>query len=211
MSDLQVRGPLVGGTGSASPFTADITGAQRVADAHGRYAEAVRRGNVFFLNVTAGAATAFVGAAAGTPLIGLYNPVNSGKQFELVGCSIGSRVAASAAGTAAFNLWGGPSVLPTGTITAPTNGLTLLAIGSSARGFVNTAMTGSTAITQIMPVATYYWATAASSMFAPSSFYDLGGIVNVQPGNLVALGATAALTSATYDVTLFWEEVPLLY
>ena len=209
MSDLQVRGPLFGSTGTPSPFTADLSGAQRVTDAHGRYAEAVRRGNVYQLSVAGGAASAFTGGAGGTPLIGLMNPLASGKQLEILGVAIATRVAASAAGTVTFNLWGGVSANPTGTQTNPTNLLTLTAAGSVARGFSNTALTGSTAIGLVLPVAHYYWATAASAFAAPA-FYEIGGLVNVQPGNLIALGGSAALTSATFDVALVWEEVALL-
>jgi hypothetical protein len=209
MADQQFRGPINGGSGTSVPFTAGITGAQRIQHAHARYMEPVRIGNVYYLNVTAGAATAFTGGAAGTPLIALYNPASSGKYASILGVMVASRVAASAAGTAGFNLWGGVSNQPTGTQTAPRNINSLSQAGSSMLGFSNAALTGSTAINQIMPVATYYWATAASALLSPV-WVDLGGLVTVQPGNLVALGATAALTSATYDATLVYEELPLL-
>lgn len=209
MSDLMKVGPDYGGTGTFKPFTAGITAAQRTIDAHGRYFDTTMRGNVYFANVNGAAATAFTGGAAGTPLVGLYNPANSGKMFSILAASVGIRVSASAAGVATFNLWGGPSVLPTGTRTNPTNMLSLAASGSAAACFVNTAMTSSTAIAQLFPVASYYWATAANANLA-SNFVDIGGAVIVTPGNLVALGATAALTSATYDASLVWEELPYL-
>lgn len=209
MSDLQVRGPLYGGTGTPSPFTSDVTGAQRVQDAHGRYAEANRRGSLFQISGAAGAVSAFTGGAAGTPLLAIYNPPNSGKNLEVLFVSLASRVAASAAGTVGFNLWGGPTAAITGTNTPPTNLLSLAASGSAARGFVNTALTGSTAIGLLMPLASYYWATAAGAILSPAIF-DVSGLVIVAPGNVVALGGTAALTSATYDFAVIWEEVPAL-
>ncbi len=179
-----------------------------VSDTHSRYQEAVYRGNVYFLNVSAGAPTAFVGAAGGTPLLGIMNPLASTKNLVLLGAMIGNRVAASAAGTVTFNLWAGVSVNPTGTQTNPVNMLTMNSSGSAARGFSNAALTSSTAIGQVMPLATYYWATAAAAFMAPTTF-DIAGMVIVVPGNLLALGATAALTSATWDATLVWEEIPL--
>ena len=60
-----------------------------------------------------------------------------------------------------------------------------------------------TAMNRLLP-----WATAAAAFMAPTTF-DIAGLVIVVPGNLVALGAAAALTSATWDATLVWEEIPL--
>jgi hypothetical protein len=178
-----------------------------VSDVHAKYQEAVLRANVFFLNASAAAPTAYVGAAAGTPLIAVHNPVNSGYAIVLIGISIANRVAASAAGTVSFGLWGGPSVIPTGTQTIPTNMASLSTGGGIGRGFVNTVLTGSSALNMILSPATYYWATAAGAFVAPS-YFDVAGLVVALPGNQLAIGATSALTSATWDVTLIWEEVP---
>ncbi len=185
-------GPTLASSGSTPVVRLLNDASAGVSDTHGRYQEAVYRGNVYFLNVSAGAPTAFVGAAGGTPLLGIMNPLASTKNLVLLGAMIGNRVAASAAGTVTFNLWAGVSANPTGTQTNPVNMLTMR----------------STAIGQVMPLATYYWATAAAAFMAPTTF-DIAGMVIVVPGNLVALGATAALTSATWDATLVWEEVPL--
>jgi glucan biosynthesis protein len=67
MSDLQKVGPDYGGSGTFKPFTADTTGAQRVQDAHARYFEAVRSGNVYALsarNLTLAAGQGYAQAAA---------------------------------------------------------------------------------------------------------------------------------------------------
>lgn len=209
MSDLQVRGPLYGGSGSPSPFTANVSGAQRTTDAHGRYMDAVLRGNVYILNASGATATAYTGGAAGTPLIAIHNPANNNKNLVLLVASIANRAAASAAGVVSFGIWGGPSVLPTGTQTTPTNMYSLAATGASAKGFVNTALTGSTALSLLLSPASYYWATAASAFLA-ASYIDLAGVIMAAPGNQIAIGATSALTSATWDVSLLWEEVPAI-
>lgn len=209
MSDLMKVGADWGGAGSFKPFTAAISGAQRTADAHGRFMDAVMAGRVFSLSVAGGAVTAYTGGAAGTPLLAAHNPANSNKYLALIGIGIASRVAASAAGTVGFNLWGGPSVIPTGTATPPTNVLTQVAAGSAMRGFANAALTGSSALSLLLPLASYYWATAAGAILTPA-WFDLGGLIVVPPGNQVALGGTSALTSATYDAAMFFEEVPAL-
>ena len=208
MSEMKV-GPNWGGSGTFGPFTSGFSGAQRVVDAHGKYLDAVLGNRVFQLSVAGGAATAYTGGAAGTPLIAVHNPDNSGKYLALLAAGIASRVAASAAGTVGFNLWAGPSVLPTGTPTTPRNLLSQASGGAVGVGFSNAALTGSTALGLLLPLASYYWATGAGAFVAPVVF-DLAGLVVVAPGNQVALGATAALTSATYDVALIWEELPLL-
>ena len=207
MSELQRVGQVVGTGGTLVPFTAGITGAQRVSDAHGRYFEAAIAGNTYKLSVAAGAATAYVGAAGGTPLLAIHNPPNSDVWLNLLMVGLGGRVASSLAGTVGFNLWGGPSATPTGTMTAPTNLKSLSAAGAAALGFSNAALTGSTALGLLLPLFTYYWATAAAAFAAPALF-DVAGMVLLAPGNQVALGGTAALTSATYDASIIWEELP---
>lgn len=175
---------------------------------HGRYYEQAKNGGVFYLSVAAGAATAYAGAAAGTPLLAIHNPASSGKNLAILFASVSIDVAASAAGTVSFSIWGGPSVIPTGTATAPTNMLSQAATGAVAKGFANAALTGSTALALIQPLGTYYWATAASALLAPIQV-DIGGLIIVAPGNQVAIGGTAALTSATYSATLMWDEVDI--
>lgn len=183
------------------------TGELNTADAHGRYQEAVYRGGVYFLTLSAGAATAYTGAGGGTPLLSIHNPTGSGKNLVLLGVGIANRVAASGAGTVSFQLWTGPSVTPTGTATSPTSMLSQQATGSVARGGVNTALTSSTALTNNFPLMSYYWATAAAAATTGPTWYDIGGMFIVAPGNQLNLGGTAALTSATWDASVTWEEI----
>lgn len=204
-------GPQQLATGNSTTLRQSGTGEMVATDAHGRYYETTVRGNVYSVTVSGGAATAFVGGAAGTPLVSLYNPTGSGKNLVLISASVGSRVAASAAGTVTFNIWGGISAANTGTTVTPTNMATLVAAGSVAKASSNAATTSTTAITGNGPIyvlGTYYWATAAGAILAPLQA-DIAGQIIVAPGVLVALGGTAALTSATYDVSLIWEEVPI--
>lgn len=209
MSDLQRVGPVYGGAGAAAPFTAGPSAAQRVQDAHGRYLQVVLEGRAFYLSGAASAPTAYVGAAAGTPLAAVHNPVGSGKIIAALLVGFSQRAAASAAGQTGLNLWAGPSVAPTGTQTAPRNALSQSQGGSAALGFVNAALTGSTALNLALPLLTHYWATAAGA-FSNPGLLDCGGIVLATPGNQVALGLTVVPTSVTVDWALYWEELPYL-
>lgn len=208
MSDLQVRGPLWGGTGTPAPFTSANSGAQRVTDAHGKYFEAVSRGNVFFMSVAAGAPTAYTGAAGGTPLLAVHNPAGSGKVLNLLMTSAGSRVVASSIGPTAIALWAGASVVPTGTQTTPRNALTFAQSGGMGLGFSNAALTGSTALNLAMVLNNHFWGTSVGVSNA-TGMVDLSGMIVLMPGMQAAVGATLALTGLTWDVSLFWEEIQL--
>lgn len=201
-------GPQVLQDGTTTTVRQGKTGELVVTDAHGRYQEATYRGNVYGLTLAAGAATAYTGAAGGTPLLSIHNPVGSGKNLVLLSVGFASRVAASAAGTVTLQLWSGISVTPTGTLTAPTNMLSQVNSGSVAVAGVNTALTSSTALTHNFPLFTYYWATAAGAFGTPG-YFDPAGLFIVTPGTQLNLGATAALTSATYDAHMIWEEIAL--
>lgn len=209
MSDLQRVGPVFGGLGTAPPFTAGPSGAQRIQDTHGRYLQAVLENRVFGLSGAAAAPTAYVGAAGGTPLLAVHNPATSNKILALLMVSVAQRATATGAGTTGLNVWSGPSAQPTGTLTPPTNALSLVAQGSAGRGHVNTALTGSTALALALGLYTHYWATAAAAFSSPGMF-DVGGLVLAAPGNQIAVGLTVVPTSVTVDVAMWWEELPYL-
>lgn len=211
MANLQGQvGPVTGSDGSNPNFRQGRTSELNTADAHGRYNELVARGNAYSLTVAAGAVSAFAGGAGGTPLISIFNPPGSGKNLSVLFASVSVHASASGAGIVSFSLWGGVSVANTGTLTSPTNLLTLQTGGSVAKGSSNAATTSTTAISGNGPlfnVGSYYWATAAAATLGPL-FADIGGAIVCAPGNLVAFGGSAALTSATYDASLIWEELP---
>lgn len=209
--DVMNRGPVWGAQGSAAPFTASLSSSQRTNDAHGKYLDALIGNRLFSLSVAAAAATAYTGGAAGTPFIAIHNPANSGKLLSLLALAFANAVAASAAGTVVGNIYWGPSALPTGTVSNPVSQLSGLASGSSGVGFRNTALTGSTALANMMPVNSYYWATAAgAAQVSGPAILDINGLITLAPGNQAAFGLSAALTSAQWTAALFWEELPFL-
>jgi hypothetical protein len=182
-----------------------------VSELHGRYYEQAYRNNLFNLSVTTAAAiTAYTGAAGGTPQIAVYNPIGSGKNAVILYASFANIVAASAAGTVAWSLYFGPTAAITQTTTSSAVNMgTLQKTGSVMTGFTNVALTSSTALTNNIPIGFYYWATAAGAFNSAPTMVDLGGSLVVPPGTMVALGGSAALTSATWIGSLTWEEVPI--
>ena len=203
---IQTSGP-----GSTPVLRALFSGEAGVADVHARYQEAQCRQNVYTLFSTAQNPTgAFPFAAAGTPLIGLVNPVGSGKNLVLLSVSLGVETTGTAAVATTFGLtMTGLLVLGSGTVTNPTNMYSCQTTGSVAKGFLNTAMTSNTIQNAIVtiPLVSIGLTAATAVVNAMPATFDLGGVVVVAPGNLVTLGVSATLTSAKIDSTLIWEEV----
>ena len=182
-----------------------------VSELHGRYYETTYRNNSFLLSVsTAAAVTAYAGAAAGTPMLAIFNPVGSGRNAVLNKISVGNVVAASAAGTVSFALWFGTTATITqATTVTPWNMATQLQSGSVVTGFRNVALTSGSAATNAIALASYYWATAAGVGLVSNGVFDLEGAVIIPPGSYAAIGGSAALTSATWIGSMQWEEVPV--
>jgi hypothetical protein len=182
-----------------------------VSSLHGRYYETTYRNNSFMLSVsTAAAVTAYTGGAAGTPMICLFNPSGSGRNAVLYKVSIGNVVAASAAGTANFGVYfGNTAAITQASTTTPWSMLTQLQSGSVVTGFRNVALTSGSAASNVIPIATYYFATAAGAALVTGGPVDLEGSVIIPPGAYAALGGSSALTSATWIGSMQWEEVPI--
>ena len=169
-----------------------------------------KNNKVYFQQVTAANPTAFTGGAAGTPLIGVYNPVGSGVDCVILSTRIGVRTQGTAAGAYDAAWYGGVSVLPTGTNTVPINAYSQQATGSAMKSYVNTAMTGSTAVTLTAPIVglganpgTTAPATVAVVNDAPN------GVVIASPGVLQALGVSFSGTAGSFDVAVYWAELPV--
>jgi hypothetical protein len=173
------------------------------------YYTLVKTGFVYFLPAAAANVSTFVGGAGGTPLLAIFNPPNSGKDLII----LQSRIAVRTTGTAAvgldFNWWIGPSASPTGTRTNPFNSYSLAQAGAQALGFVNTALTGSTALGGGPFPVLSIGNIAVAGVQVVGQFYDeTRGLVLVAPGNLAALGASAGTTAASFDAAITWAETP---
>jgi|SRR5579864_70031 len=167
-------------------------------------------GKVFYIAAAGANPTGFTGGAAGTPLLGVMNPLGSGVNLVFLVATIGIRTEGTGIAGQDFALYTGLSALPTGTVTAPTNSLSQQTSGSGAKGFVNTAMTGSTAINlaaSLLSIGVTPGATATKDVVP--GIFDLSGFAIAAPGTLVALGASGTGTAASMDCSLFWAELPV--
>ena len=176
-----------------------------------QYYTLLKNGKVFSAGGTGLNPSAFSGGAAGTPLLGLYNPSGSGVDLVLLQSRTSVRTTGTAA-AAGFGLnffavnQGGVAV--TGTQTASRSMYSQSAVGSNGYAMVNVANTGALASTLIAPSLSIGNVSATAGL-NPGLFVDnIAGAIVVAPGCYLALGAALALTGGLLDVALIWAELP---
>ena len=198
LADVRV-GPVVATDGATPTARADKTGALVTTDAHGKYMEAVLRGNVFFAANQA-AATFSVGLTT-TTAVGLIiaNPPGSSKlivplQVEFVNTGV-------IVGVAGISIRGYSA-----TAIAHTTALTVSnALIGSGNAPVGTADSGS-ALTAAPVVAKLLYSVLSTNtaVISQATVYDLGGSIILPPGTAMAVLASAAITGFA---SCLWEEV----
>lgn len=169
-----------------------------------------KAGRTFVVTGAAANPTAFTGGAAGTPLIGLFNPVASGVDLVILQARVGIRTTGTVAGTLDFAFWGvnQGGVAVTGTQTAARNTYSLAATGGVGYAMVNVANTAALASALISPSFSL-GAVGATATLIPGVFVDdVKGAIVVAPGCYLAFGSTSALTGGSLDVGLMWSEIP---
>ena len=170
------------------------------------------RGQTFCLSAASQTPTAFVGAAGGTPLLAIWNPANTGKNLVLIQAGIGVVAAASAAGLTQFRIYAGATAAITqATTTVPRNLASLAQNGSIATGFVDVALTSSTAMNYLLTMGNYYWGASGgdASFLSQPNTYNADGCIIVPPAAALAIGAVTIPTSMTNDAWLIWSEVSI--
>ncbi len=176
-----------------------------------QYYTLLKNNRVFSLAALAANPTAFTGGAAGTPLIGLYNPAVSGVDLVLLQLRLGVRTTGTAAATLDFSFYGvnQGNVAVTGTQTQARSMYSLSATGSAAYGMVNVANTAALASNLIAPSVSLGNVAATAVTNAALFLDDIKGAIVVSPGAYVAFGASATLTAASIDAVVIWAELPV--
>ena len=188
-----------------------ILGELMVSEAMAQYYAMVKSGMVFSVSASAVNPAAFTGGAAGTPMIGLYNPASSGVDLVILQAVLGVRTTGTAAVATDFNFWtvnqGGVAV--TGTQTAATSLYSQAATGAQGYAMVNVANTAALATTLRRPSVSV-GLTAATAVTDVGVFVDdIKGLIVLPPGGYLAWGIAAALTAGSFDASLLWAETPL--
>lgn len=191
-------------------FPAGSLGEQLQSRIFPDYYTLLKNGYLFTSAIVAANPSAFVGGAAGTPLIGLYNPSTSGKDLVLLEAVVGIRTTGTAAGAVDFNHWGVAqgTTAPTGTTSAPRNLYTLGTGGSSTLAMLNTANTGALASSLLRPSLSLGNVTTTAGVNVGLFRDEIRGELIVPPGGYYAFAAAVALTAASLDIGLIWAEVP---
>lgn len=205
MSDVQIRGPIYGASGTPAPFTAGHSAGQRTQDAHARFMDAVLRGNVFMAANQAGAALSNLsGTCTG---FALTNPAGSGKLIVL--WRVGLMQTSTAATTAnagvqlAANINTVAAAVVHGTPLVVRNALLGSQIGV---GLADGACTLPAAPVAIMNLWQPSVSATATTAIPPVIDINIDGAIVLQPGTAVSLSALSALSVAAH---MIWEEISL--
>lgn len=210
MSDVQYRGPLWGSTGTPVPFTGNISGAQRVTDAHARYMDAVLSGRVFIASSQA-LATLQTGLTTAQTGLGLFNPQGSGKRAVLWYASCVNLVAQPTAG-AVWGLCANTSLIqavPTSQTAATVRNALL---GASQNSTISAFTAGTLAAAPValsVLGASYTGAITVSTGVAPFS-REYAGEIAMEPGSYLGFFCSIAPAASSFWGELIWEEVPIL-
>jgi hypothetical protein len=175
-----------------------------------QYYTLLKAGRVFTVSSLAVNPAAFVGAAAGTPLIGLYNPVASGVDLVMLQARIVVRTTGTAAASTGLSFFacnqGGVAV--TGTQTQCRNMYSQANTGSVIYAMVNTANTAALASTLVAPSLSIGTVTTTPGVIAGNLVDEIRGVIVLSPGCYLAYGLAAALTAGSLDASLMWAEIP---
>jgi hypothetical protein len=197
-------GPIQVALGGIHAPRSNEQGAAIVAQAGGRYAEAVKRGNVYVAANqtgcvwTVGLATTYTGLC-------LSNPPGSGYNLSILGVSHQEVVAPT--GIAAVYLAGAYSATAV-THSVPST-IMRANIGPVATATVAKADTGAT-----LPVApsillnlTAGHTSGALSTSASPAFTDIGGLISLEPGGFLIVANFTIGVAVGQQAAIIWEEV----
>jgi len=226
MSDLQRVGPVWGGSGTAAPFTAGISGGQRMNDAHARFMDAALANRIFSTGMgltainNATFTTGTLGATC-TPIAGIWVPPTATVCAVLLQANLGVTITALAAtggGPYAWAYSAGNSAISTGS--TPVSRKTLTASGAQAKGFANVALTGLTNNLVVMGASSLGGGSASNASFTATAVAmqtgmmgfveNIDGSIIVPPGGVIALLATTTPVAHSAASLLLFEEVPIL-
>lgn len=203
--------PARQGNGSTPPAPGGIYGEGLFTKALPDLYTLTKNGLVYSLAVAGINPTAFTGGAAGTPVFGIYNPSNSGRDVVILQARAAVRTPGTAAVSSALNFFMGVQggTAPTGTRTQPTNMLSGVASGASSYCMVNTANTGAVASSLVAASAGITAVVTTATQQVSQLLDNVNGAIIVTQGNYLAYGLAAGLTGGSIDFSLLFAEVPV--
>ena len=177
-----------------------------VSEVHGKFYHPAYRGTLFRTFIPAltilSTHASPLAAGTGTPIIGIWNPPASTKNLEIVQVKVAT-TSGTPGGPILWNWMNNQTISATPAGTYYT-GLLSVSTTSVAKLFNNTATTGSTAG---LPLGIAAAATAVASAGGTFTLTDpVEGTIIVQPGQMIALAATATGTTHIVNAEVVWAE-----
>jgi hypothetical protein len=203
-------GPVQSQQGSDVQLRSDKSGALAMVETHGDLNEAVLSGNVFTIQVKTATVTATTDISplpvtSGRGLVGLINPVSSGKNASIL--KIGMSTVSGTPGGPFYIDVIPPNSGATLAGTAPINNLTLQSAGSAMRGIAAAVPANTVAGVMLRPLGGPAAVAAGAGPYQVDEWID-GGII-VPPGGLLAITAHATGTTHVVSGYITWEEIPI--
>lgn len=191
--------------GLTQPLRAGDAAALATMDAHPRYYDAVRRGNVFFVSNSAAQALS-TNSTTATGII-VYNPSNSGVNLAILEVIV--QFASLGAGVIVTILTGGiQATSVTQTTTNVANGVVnaLIGGGNTSRTTVGSSATIATAVIQrILPIGAAATLSGSTSLLSVKD--EVAGALVIPPGYVTSLQCVT--TAETVWGQISWEEIPV--
>lgn len=194
----------------------DQSNAAVVQQAHGRYYEAVKRGNVFIgSNVITGVAIPIYSAKENA--LTLWNPVGSGVDLVLLATFVNFVQTTNVAGSLVYGTVASPGALadvatgaPFATLTAATPVNALVGSSIASQAIFSPAVNTTTANPSILRgTGISFAALTAATAVAPFTMVDwVDGSIILKPNTAIQLVGTTAV-AMTANQQFVWEEVPI--
>ena len=212
----------VGGTSQqANLRTGGQGGELMVSELHGRFYEQVFQGNVYSFGHTAVmalSANTITLTATTTPILGIWNPPTSGKNFVIWQVALQdfiNNVTSVALGEFVWATSTGNAAISTGSLMF--NRKTLTAAGGQMKGFSGAALTGLTNNLVLLEAAEFPTASGllTTTVAAATPTPSVGATINydgslwVPPGGVLALLNTVSTTTHSVYGRVLCEEVAI--
>lgn len=210
--EIQGRvGPQIAADGTALDPRMTRDGALAVAACDGQFSELVLRGQVYTASTAAAgislAATHVspLAAGTGTPIIGVFNPLNSGVVLKILKVRIAS-ISGTPGGPFVWNVIPALAGLSSAIGQLGLNNKTFVP-GGAARAVVGAALAGSVLATMFGVIGGPSAVALGAGVNSIEAVID--GLVQVQPGCFLGVAATAAGTTHVASAMLTWAEAPI--
>lgn len=206
MLNEQRTGPQTNVDGAVGIARSDKSGASVITAAHGKYAEASVRKNLFYSYCAARATSVPATAQIGNIV---WNPPGSGVNLSMLLWT--AQIQVTSATTLGITIgYSAQATTPTTTTAADAAGCCYLDASSPTSGKAKAYAIG-TIVVAPTPVMNLFHNTAAIAITGVDQMNgDFEGLFTIPPGYLVALSAiTAAVAASGMTSTLTWEEIPV--